>query len=513
MSLSATSLDWAIEFLVQHSDGDLFPRPLEMSAIKDYKADFIALVAGKDLVSFAPNAHRRFIVPKDDVSYRQATQLHPQDSILLTAIVHQYGQGIEHRRLSRDVVFSYRFDPEADRGLYAEPGAWNKFWASAHQKSASCGVVLCCDIADFYNQVYHHTVENQLISSGFPNQITKWIIKLLESTTAGVSRGVPIGPHGAHLIAESTLIPVDNTLASIGVSFARFSDDFIIFCESENAARQLIGTIATTLDRQQRLMLQRHKTKILAPHEFSALCRQMIEDRPISKDEADLLSVVRKYSGGDPYRTVSFSQISPQDLKSFDPSIVDRVVREYVSKNPIDFIRLRWFYRRLSQIGHPGAIEISLSEIERLGPCLANICSYLASVQGIEAGRWKTIGSSLLKLLDSDEVKSQEYFRLSILSLFSKNVYINHFPQLAGKFQASDQHARREILLSAKANGAYDWLREHKESFEAMDEWQRIAFLYCLSGFPADEKKYFVSRNTLDRPFEKILAKWAKQQA
>ena len=197
MTLNASSLNWAIDFVVTHSDGDLFPKVLEVEAIQTLRSEFVKLIEGKDLSPFGVGAHRRFIVQKDEISYRQATQLHPQDSILLSAVVHQYGQGIENRRLPPNYVFSYRFAPTSQHGLYGSQTAWNDFWTAAHAKSSQCFTVLYCDIADFYNQIYHHTVENQLIASGFPNQVIKWVLKLLGSTTAGVSRGIPIGPHGA----------------------------------------------------------------------------------------------------------------------------------------------------------------------------------------------------------------------------------------------------------------------------------------------------------------------------
>lgn len=76
-----------------------------------------------------------------------------------------------------------------------------------------------------------------MIESGLPNQAIKWIISLLESTTAGVSRGVPIGPHAIHLIAESSMIPIDNSLCSIGLNFMRFADDILIFCDSHDSAK------------------------------------------------------------------------------------------------------------------------------------------------------------------------------------------------------------------------------------------------------------------------------------
>jgi hypothetical protein len=105
------------------------------------------------------------------------------------------------------------------------------------------GASFYCDISDFYNQIYHHAIENQLIEADLPNQATKWIISLLESTTAGVSRGVPIGPHAIHLIAEASLIPVDNSMAANGLDFIRYADDILIFSESERDARRALAQL------------------------------------------------------------------------------------------------------------------------------------------------------------------------------------------------------------------------------------------------------------------------------
>src|SRR5690606_31585083 len=102
-----------------------------------------------------------------------------QDSIILTSIIYQYGKGIEDRRLSDKIVYSYRFSPDSKHGLYSSKNSWNQFWTDGYEKSEKYEYVLYCDIADFYNQIYHHVIENQLIESGFPNQVTKWIINLL----------------------------------------------------------------------------------------------------------------------------------------------------------------------------------------------------------------------------------------------------------------------------------------------------------------------------------------------
>ncbi len=476
------------------------------------KSDLAKELASKPLGNLRPSAHRRFIVPKDDISYRQATQLHPQDTIVLSAILYEYGARIEERRLERDTVFSYRFSPTSQHGLYGIQSSWNDFWNTARLRGAKSGRILYCDISDFYNQIAHHTIENQLIESRFPNQATKWIISLLETTTAGVSRGIPIGPHAAHLLAEASLIPIDNSMASSDFNFIRYADDIVVFCSNEQAAKRSLGRLAGILDKQQRLILQRHKTRLFVPDEFIPYCLKMIEDRPINPEEDRMLKIVQKYSGGDPYKTISFNDIKQRDWAKISDRTINKIVTEYINQDQVDYIRLRWFYRRLAQIGHPGAIAVTLSSIDRLMPCFASICAYFSSIQSIDKKEWLEIGSKLLDLLDREEIRESEYFKLSILSLFSRNPFINHFAKLAKLYQGSDPFTKREIFLSAKASKMIDWLREFKEDFHGMDQWQKMSFLYCLRDFPKDEKRYFINRWEFEQPVEAIIAKWAKAE-
>lgn len=136
MTLLAASLEWAVDFVQAHSDGDLFPKVLEIDAVVAEKTHFVSQLAGTDLGTFPPGSCRRFIVPKDEISYRQATQLDPQDSIILSALIFQFGQQIEDLRLPTTKVFSYRFKPTLPDGLYSSKTAWNNFWTTASSHSA-----------------------------------------------------------------------------------------------------------------------------------------------------------------------------------------------------------------------------------------------------------------------------------------------------------------------------------------------------------------------------------------
>lgn len=508
--INQKSIEWAIDFISNHGDGDLFPRILEFEAIKNMKVDFAQKLSSKDLSQINVGAHRRLIVPKDEVSFRGATQLAPLDNIILTAIIYEYGQLIENRRLSKSQIFSYRFGPDLSNGLYSEKDMWNTFWTEAHKKSLR-NTIIYCDIADFYNQIYHHVLENQLIETGFPKQIIQWIKRLFSSTTASVSQGLPIGPHAIHLLAELTLIPIDNSLKSKGYNFIRYADDIIIFCK-EKEAQKILMDITNTLDKQQHLMLQRHKTKIYSAPEFRKFCVNMIEDQPINKEEKSLLDIIKKYSNGNPYSTIMYNNISDDDWKSIKEEVISKIILQYLQATSIDYIRLRWFYRRLTQIGHSGAINITFSEFNKLTPCLANISTYLGSIQAIEKKDWRSIGTKILRLLDSDIIKITPYYSLQMLSLFSKNKFINHFAKLVTRFDNSESFAKREILLAAKINGASDWLREQKENYKNMDSWQKAAFLYGIADLPKEERGFFIRKQKYEDIYLETIADWAAIQ-
>lgn len=251
MKLSEESLSWAIDHLNKFGDTDLFPKPLEFNIIGDNKGDVLSKLKDVDLSSYTFGSARRFVVPKDTISYRTATQLDPIDSIFLTAIIHEYGQKIEDNRVktTEDKVFSYRFNPQDDYSLYNPDISWINFWENCKTKSEEYQYAVYLDIADFYNQIYHHTIENQLIEAGFPNQVTKWLVGLFESVTAKVSRGIPVGSHSTHLIAELVMIEIDNSMILKGFDFCRYVDDIVLFCKTEEEATIIIYKMADLLDK------------------------------------------------------------------------------------------------------------------------------------------------------------------------------------------------------------------------------------------------------------------------
>jgi hypothetical protein len=58
-----------------------------------------------------------------------------------------------------------------DGDLFSGPDPWNAFWSRCEALAQVHPFAVVLDVSDFYNQIYHHTIENQLIDSGWPNQL------------------------------------------------------------------------------------------------------------------------------------------------------------------------------------------------------------------------------------------------------------------------------------------------------------------------------------------------------
>lgn len=512
MPLDKASIFWALYNLSTLGDSDLFPKPAELEPLLDQIDDLSAVLSSREVSEFKPNPARRFMVPKDELSFRRATQLNVFDSIILTAIMYQYGSGIENRRppIDENTVFSYRYGPQEDYWLYNQDCGWTPFWRQCYEKSKDYTHALLLDISDFYNQINHHTIEHQLTESGFPNPAVKWIMNLLKSLTAKVSRGIPVGPHAAHLLAEVSLIPLDNSLRTHGIEYTRFVDDIVVFENGEEECRKRLYQIADILDKQQRLILNKSKTSLHTQKEIQELCTKRIEDRPINDLEEQLLEIIRKYSKGNPYQIVLLSEVDSDDLAKFRTNVIESILNEYLNSSPTDFVRFRWFLRRLTQIGHPGAVQYCLTHLESLTPALSDVCHYLLAASQNQNGDIPDVGKELVRALDNDLIRTNEYFQICILSLFGRNKAYDHFPNLLDLYETGSSHLKREIILAARCANKSDWLRELKEPFIGFESWTATAFLIAAKSLPDEERKFFVNGLPKGNDLIEVIKKWTK---
>jgi hypothetical protein len=514
IKLPKSAYIYALKHLMKEGDTDLFPTAFEIQALKYNWPTIIDQLNNLDLSSYEWSGGRRFVIPTGRLSFRNATQLEPLDSLVITALIKTFGKKIEGSRvpIKERQVFSYRFEPKADGSLYGGSSSWHEFWQTSLNKAAGGGVkwVAIADITDYYNQIYHHVLANQLIQAGVPKAVTAIIEKrFLGTLTHGVSRGIPVGPHSMHLLAGCALIPIDQSLISRGYDFCRYADDFHFFCKSQEEARVALFDFADTLDKQQRLTIQKQKVRVMPAEEFINHANSMLIDRPLNEDEKEILKVIGKYSSG-PYENVSLDSLSAEDLNAVASDVLTPLFELYLGSEPINYPRIGWLLRRLTQVGAPGAVDFTLEHISDLAPALGDVSRYLMRASPNYSGDMNATGQLILDALDHPLIEHSEYVMMILFSLFATIPKLNHINEVTARYQDSPPSVRREIMFAAGTARQGHWVKEQKDDFTGGDPWTRRALIYAARSLPGDEADHWLSKikNRMSG-MEKIVARWA----
>lgn len=391
------------------------------------------------------------------------------------------------------MVFNYRFSPNENGDLYDKAEAWYNFWSTSKENIAWYSHAVYIDIADFYNRIYHHTLENQLIACGFENQVIKAIKNLLQNTTQTTSQGIPTGPHASHIYAEMCLIPLDEGLICKGYEFCRYADDIIIFTDSEVQARIVIYEMAKILD-SLKLNMQRNKTRIFNQEEFEAYCDDMLVDNPISELEKEMNTVLSNHLDR-LYGDTDYVNLDDINKEFFSEETLQKILLEYLDGD-LDYQRIRWFYKRLSKVGVDTALGVTVKEFDRLIPAINDIALYFASIADSSGAGLREVGRQLLGLLKNEIIKSNDFFQITILNLFSYTNKFNHISNLINLFGSSNDYVKREIILAAYTSDAVAWIREIKQEYLNLGIWTQRALLIASSLLPVDERKYFIQNVT-----------------
>ncbi|MBX3202110.1 MAG: RNA-directed DNA polymerase [Labilithrix sp.] len=488
--LTDADVRWALKHLQQFGDTDLFPRPFELDLLVEKEGVVVKHVQSIDLRQHVWSRPRRALVLKDELSFRSATQLDPLDAVIFAAIIRHDAKAMEKRRGARKGrVFSYPIALKANGQLYGTNG-YEDFWKESGRLAQSAEFVLVTDISDFYNQVYHHTLEQEFQASNMDQAGAGAIVNLLKLCSSTTSRGLPIGPHGTHLLAELSLRQVDEALRNAGFTYVRYVDDIHVFCMSKSDGYRALHLLAQVLDLV-KLQLNRSKTKLVAAADWREVAKNALDDDPVNDDERALIDGLRAAAPNNPYAVVRRTRMPPALRSALDRLRVIGIVKTYLSATPVDFPRLRWFFRRLTQTTTAAAVDIVVERFEELTPAAADTIRYLRYALSSYSGDKPHLGEQLLKVLDHSAVKHSEYLRLIVLSLFAGVADLNHVAKLMALFPTIDAAAQREVVLAATNAKADGWLRTLKP-MSIQDPWVRRAVVFSSATWTADERKHWI---------------------
>ena len=228
--------------------------------------------------------------------------------------------------------------------------------------------------------------------------------------------------------------------------------------------------------------------------------------------EKDIIEVIDRYSNGDRYRNIDFKVLSEEDLTILSQQNLETLLNSYLAHDEPNFTRIRWLFRRLAQVGVPGAIPLAVAQLEQFSPAIADLASYLLSAKYNYSGDWWQVGEDILHALELPIIRHSEYLTVILLDLFARLPILNHRDRILQKYRTDSpsQMVKRKIVCAAMAHHADYWLRQLKEELPSADPWLKRALMAGASTFSKDERTFWLRRIEKRTELEKFIAKWAE---
>lgn len=263
----------AINNIIKEGLTDIFDKPFELDLLKNeifikkIIDETVQNIKSNSLATFKFSEINTYLMPKNHAfSFRKCALIQPIDTIKYFTLVLLLAKTIEKHRIapSKKKVFSYRYKYDKNTGFifntnYTLTSFRHQTKFLSHLKTTS--IIVSCDIANFYERLNLHRLENSLLSIGCDKKIVALINELLLFWSGRDSYGLPVGSNASRILAEASLIGVDNYLESNNIKFIRFVDDYKLFAKDANEAHYWLSLLIDRLD-QEGLSINMHKTKI-----------------------------------------------------------------------------------------------------------------------------------------------------------------------------------------------------------------------------------------------------------
>lgn len=514
-----SSMELAIRNIAKFGDTDIFPYPIENHIFNDMPQEALNVLTNIDK-EFDESIRRIPIQTSKNLAvvgysgFRWGTLIDPIWNAYLLSLTLEIAPEIEAKRLSNEVVFSYRYKPDTKTGsLFDKNIGWLNFQEASVKHSHSHAYVLRCDISDFYPRIYHHRLENALKKATKNSEIVKRIMSILMSISDGASYGLPVGGPAARILSELLLNRVDRLLTNQSIVFCRFVDDYAIFAKTKEDAYSALITLNNLLLTNEGLALQKTKTRIMTAKEFLSTSDFSAPEEQESDNDSEERAFRRLRVHFDPYSPTASEDYEElkNELARFD--IVGMLGRE-LAKSRIDeglSRRLIQALKHLSPATQNDAVRSLINSLDLLYPIYP-------AVMMLCRGVLETLTPSI-----------REEMFLKLRNLITQNSYITQVPtNLAFTLRVLfadesdetetllatlhnkplDTMIKKDIILMMANRGADHWISNCRKSYSTLTIWEKRAMLissYTLE----DEGTHWRSSIKHDlNEFEKLILNW-----
>ena len=293
---SELDLDVAVKRAYRNIVSGCFPNRLDAAILKNFpnqvKERVEELLLDKSM-DWANGSARYFDLPKQDGLVRPICFVEVDVAVAYQALVDATS---EHFEPYIDTefggrIFSHRLRTADSEVMFQPPSDAHKAYIQTQHNLANSGKYSHClrlDIANYYERIYHHKLQQLLERRKVPGTVTSALCKLLRKFSSGDSHGIPQGFWASDYIGNIYLLYLDEFLKEKEIYAIRYVDDYRIFCESEYEARSIRKECAGVL-RELGLNIQPGKTSIVTVDKLDPELKPITERFVDLRDSALLL--------------------------------------------------------------------------------------------------------------------------------------------------------------------------------------------------------------------------------
>jgi hypothetical protein len=507
----------------RHGDTDIFPYPIENHILKDKQSELVALLieATKNfeqwLVQYPP-AHINTLVPVGLNGFRQATQQDPFWNTYLLGTTLSIATKIEKARIPIDKksVYSYRLaDSYAAGDIFRDDLSWRDFVLHSIEVAKEYKYVVVCDIADCYQRIYHHRLENALKQLNIDPAPAQHIMKILSNFTNAKSYGLPVGGPGARILVELVLDLTDRLLKTSKIRFCRYADDYHLFVDDHNDAFDKLLFLSEKLLRNDGLSIQKSKTRIMSSAEFIASQAILVQrDEEEGSDVSRLFSLKLRF---DPYSARAEEDYAALKRELAQIDILGMLNKELAKTRIHGALtkRLVAAIRHLAPEYLESALLTLMENLDSLYPIFPVVAITLKSCFGDLSSeiREKVCAELREKMISQSYLlRTELHAAYAIRVLAEQKSSDNEDAVVSLHSRFTGPLVRRDVILAMAKWGGFSWLSDQISEYLAVSPWERRAFIIASYTMGDAGKHWRSHMKEKFTPFETLVRDWAAER-
>ncbi|WP_308984315.1 RNA-directed DNA polymerase [Thalassobacterium sedimentorum] len=455
----------------------------------------------------------RISIPKVKGGFRIASILDPTDCVYYTALCYETSEKLEELRIpkSQSVSCSYRINTTNDGDFFHGNTGYKDFQRKTreHILSGQFSRVLTLDLSDFYSQISHHRIRNNLDTIAINTELTLAIENSLNDMASNHhSQGIPVGPSASIILSEAALIDIDQHLLNCGLVFCRYVDDFRIFFKDELSALSALRGLTEILFRNHRLPINTSKTGIWSIEDFSN--RAFIDEEQLEEEKNT--EIVDNFVSTLDASIADDFEITSVHAKAIERNVIGELFERVKSDDPLPLGLTKFVLRRSRALKTNKIIEGLLEYSIKFLPVLRDACLYFDVIdKDNKKGFYKEFLDSLKS---NDAVWNLPYFQQWWLASTLKNPNISSFAEVREHLNQADNYSveRYEPLLAARY-GQWHMIRDLKDQVDNSSDWRKRSIILATSTLSPDEKGHWLSRFNQSDPLTVACAFYARNNS